>query len=791
MKAGAGIRALQESIIFRGLKLGIAALVLNMALLWLGGGALAPLGNIALFVAAGALPVSGVLVALGSALIPLALYTPDSGIEQLRVALVCLAVWHISRRSPFLPPFLIVLGMWVLVFWPAAFLTLPPESLNGPMIVINGLTEIFLVLIAGSILLNPRVWWHLVDQTRQVHPSVLLEHAFPAIAAAAMIGVAAFSGITSLPSSPLQTPVNLSGLVIFCILILLAGAHIGNRLSSLMERPSTDRVTGMLGLQRAFSGMASQYWRRQHEEEVRHDTEAISAKLEGLSANPREDGGPAERQLAHSDVGICLLNKDGTIGFVNRKFRQFSGITLNIVNGKRLDLVGIDASLAQHMLMMLDRTLTNGVEVAEVKVNQIPDKLRFFEICAQRGDTVTHSTLGGDDSTVVVILRDITDRRTIESNLLKAQKLESLGIMVKGLALAFNNALSRIAAETSVALRENEASSFKEALVKIAAEVKDTSRITHQLMDFAHDQPAALETDDLEQLIRKRLDLLKGSMGEGREIIFENSRGRICALVDTGLFTQALTNLILNAGEAYPDGKGIINVSLGTEYIEEEISRFHAGTRPGHFARVRVRDSGLGMTTEVLERAFNPLFTTKSGEGHAGLGLSTVFAIVRAHDGFLTAESHPGKGSTISMYFPLQISGEAAVKTPDSTAEESDVPAGRGERIFIVEEDPALRSLGSRMIESLGYSCTAVEGGDELSPGSPEFSADLVLIDIDGGKGNHEALIERLNSTGVRWASIGSRTIPGNNFQNTGLFLRKPFDVGTCGRFIHQALQRR
>ncbi len=640
----------RRQVLFQGLKFGIFALVVNFMLDLAGGGNAFFLGNLALFIAAAGLPFPGLLAALGAALIPFSMAVPGHSSEQIRVLVLCLCISYGGKRFPAVPPYLITLAIWALIFWPLSFSTLN-SALTDPLALFNaGLMEVFLTLIAGILLMHPVIWWKLNEQVKPVKLPALLMHICAIFAGGAIIGSVRLADAGSAIAANHSW---IFGLAAFSVFTLLVSGYTGWKLGLAFQKEGETVTGGMLGMQHAFSGLASEYWRRQQEHETRHDAEVISSKLEGLSLDPVETG-PVEKSLLSLDTGICVLKNDGTISFINRKFRQYTGITLNVVKGKHIDLVGVDPALSRHLLNLLNRTLTSGGEVSEIKLNQLPAQLRFFEICTQRADSIHESSFKGDKDTVVVTLRDITNRRTIETSLLEAQKVESLGGMVKGFAVSFNGSLARIAEETSLALQSGSPDEHKKALETVAQELAGTMRMTHQLVEFASDTPATLETCDLQAVITDRLDLLRKSTGEGAEILFEGSEEKIYATIGKALFMQALTNLICNAKESYPEGRGEIRVSVGTEWIEDEVTRLHPGTIAGHYARVRVQDQGAGMTSEVLEKAFHPLYTTKAASGHTGAGLSTVFAIVRSQDGFLTVESQPGKGTCISIYLPFQ-----------------------------------------------------------------------------------------------------------------------------------------
>ncbi|NMC62708.1 MAG: hypothetical protein GYA55_06005 [SAR324 cluster bacterium] len=780
---------IEKNLSFRAIKLGIASFLLNFLMFSLSGASAIPLGNLLLFLAAGVLPFSAVVIAVATAALPLALYAPITSLGLLRVLIVCIAINFFAKRYPRLPSFIVGIVLWICIFWPAYFLSFQREVWDPHSIVLDGLTEIFFIIISGTLLLSPTIWWKLADQSRQIFSSSILIHLMASIAAISMVGVVVFSGYTSLPSSQLYMPTHLFGLTIFCIIIILFAAFLGSKLAHILD-PIHDqqRATGMLSAQYGFSGLASGYWRRQMEEDARQNTEAISAKLESISGNISGTITNLPTQTVSPNTGICVFKRDGSVLFMNRKFRQYANINVSTVNGRTLKVLGVDPIICEHISNLIERTLTRGPEVTELKVNQLPDKLQFLQISSQKGEEATHATLGGGIDTVVITLEDITDRRTVESSLLKAQKLESLGSMVEQLALSFNNSLSIIAANASLASNFTDKSELVKALTEIAKTAIDSSNVTHQLIEFAQDRPVALIPVDLKTFITDRLPLLKSILQDNGDIICDISKEGVFCSIDEGLITQALSNVFLNAREAYNTGSGDVKLSLGTEEIEEEIARLHAGTRPGHFARIRIQDSGIGMTAETLSKAFDPLFTTKSSGGHAGLGLSTVFAIMRAHDGFLTAESHPGKGTIVSMYLPLQ--SEMASNTFEhlekitSDAKVSDLPKGNGEKILLYEEDSELARVLTKICEFLGYSCIHAQENLDAFDNPHSSGISFAVIDRDSQKNDVRGIIDKLKNFELKTASIGSGAFYSNEKLGSENFLQKPFCVEAFAKLL-------
>lgn len=648
-----------DHVLFQGLKLGIAAFILNFVVLSTSGNYLLPAGNIALFLAAGSLPLQATIVANAAVILPLALYAPAILPAMIRTFALCAALCFFSRKAPRLPGFLVGILLWMILFWPLSYIDtsgMPLPAFSWPQALVAGLSEIFFLLLSGILLLSPGVWRKLTEHTWHISLSSLLMQVLASIASVSMLGVFSLSGSISGTTLLPYGFGRLEVVWLFCIFALILAAFLGSRLAVVLQNEFSDlNSSAMLRLHNAFSGLSSGYWRRQQEEEARHETEVISSRLEGVSGSAEQ---VLTKHVLSPELGACTIYRDGTIGFANRKFREFTGITLSNVNGKSVDAVGIEPVLLQHLQDMLRKASSGKNGSIEVKLNNLPDKLRFFELNIVPANVLEDTDPADDADSMLLTIREITERRTIEASLLKAQKVEALGMMVKGFAESFEASLDRIAqklllVQTAEQDRQRIAPE-KDALTQILEEVNRQLVSVNELLDFATDSPLQLQRCDFGQLVKSKMDFLRRSAGQDCRIKFECQQDVIYLSCDPLLITQVLTNLVLNARESYADKSGPIAVSLASEDIADEMAILNPGSRPGRFARLRVIDQGTGMTGEVLSKAFDPLFTTRRSSGHAGLGLSIVFGIVRAHDGFLTLESHPGKGTSVSIYLPVQ-----------------------------------------------------------------------------------------------------------------------------------------
>jgi len=283
--------------------------------------------------------------------------------------------------------------------------------------------------------------------------------------------------------------------------------------------------------------------------------------------------------------------------------------------------------------------------------------------------------------------------------------------------------------------------------------------------------------------LRDRLDLLQNLAGPGFEVTLETRSECLPADIDEPLLTQALSSLVKNSAEAYgPDG-GRIRIGIEQEEIAQEVAYLHPGTRPGHFVRVRVSDEGHGMHAEVLAHAVDPLFSTKKDLGHAGLGLSTVFAVVREHDGFMTLESRPKKGTTVSLYFPLSeqsvpaVTGHNAAHSNSTASQAIDVDRTRSVRVLLLQGRDELRELVGEMVHTLGYTVAPCKDQVEALETLKQNEIDIVLIDEAIPQMNTTRVIEELRAarSSIKAVVLTASSNPTTG-QSTGV-VTKPFDM--------------
>ena len=306
-------------------------------------------------------------------------------------------------------------------------------------------------------------------------------------------------------------------------------------------------------------------------------------------------------------------------------------------------------------------------------------------------------------------MRAEQERRVLEGQLRQAQKMEAVGQLAGGVAHDFNNLLLAMTAYTDLAL-EGVAhdNPQREDLLEIRKSADRAATLVRQLLAFSRRQPMSFVTLDLNDTVADLIKLLRRVIGEHVELDVKPGFSLRTVRADPGQIEQVLVNLCVNARDAMPKG-GRIVVETGNATFDSAFAEDNAWAQEGEFVMLAVSDTGCGIPKEIQERVMEPFFTTKEVGKGSGLGLSTVYGIVRQHEGFMHMKSEPGKGTRVQIYLPAHH--DDAVKS----AYESDKPAPRGnnELILVAEDEPVVRGLAERALLNAGYRALVARDGEE------------------------------------------------------------------------------
>jgi PAS domain S-box-containing protein len=408
-----------------------------------------------------------------------------------------------------------------------------------------------------------------------------------------------------------------------------------------------------------------------------------------------------------------------------------------------------------------------------------------------------HGKVGRDERGRAVymtgICLDVTERRTNEERLVQAHRMESVGRLAGGVAHETNNQMSVILAATSFILeREDLSADIKADAEYIRKAAERTSAVTAQLLAFSRRQIMRPEVLDLNAVVSGWEPVLRRIMGEDCEIVLRPGPTPAPVKADRGRLEQVLLNLALNARDAMPEG-GTLTLEILEAELTEAYALMRPGVviRPGRYALLVVSDTGHGMDKQTQDQIFEPFFTTKAiGQG-TGLGLSTVYGIVKQSDGYIWAYSEPGQGATFKIYLPMS---EEATSTPRVSGE--GLGPARGESILVVEDEVSVRKMIRRALEAAGYRVLEAGNGSEALEVLSAISqpVDLVLTDVvmPGMNGRDLAVRigEQFPGTPVLFTSgyTDSEIVRRGLLDPGAAFIQKPFTPDTIVRILRERL---
>lgn len=388
------------------------------------------------------------------------------------------------------------------------------------------------------------------------------------------------------------------------------------------------------------------------------------------------------------------------------------------------------------------------------------------------------------------ILRDVTEQKNLEQQYLQSQKMEAIGILAGGVAHDFNNLLMVIQGNIELALLEiNRSEPIYEFLMKIREGVKKASDLTQQLLSFSRRRILHPKILNVADLIGDLSKMLTRVIGEDIELRIEFGQNLGHIYVDPNALDQVLMNLVVNARNAMPQG-GSLFIQAQNIIVDESFCRRHPDLTPGEYVQISVIDTGVGMDEDTLQRIFEPFFTTR--EQGTGLGLATVYGIIKQHQGHILASSQLGKGSRFDIFLPLH---RESLVSEVLESEENTFLRGR-ETILLAEDEKEVRELLKLFLESLGYTViTACDGQEALDLFSMYHDQiDLAILDGIMPKLNGPQVFEQMQSLSPNLKCLfltGYSEEIIQRYFNQELkvpMLRKPITFQKLGRKVREVL---
>ena len=473
---------------------------------------------------------------------------------------------------------------------------------------------------------------------------------------------------------------------------------------------------------------------------------------------------------------VVATDPDGLVIFWNKFAENLYGWTAEEAVGRTIEDLTPSPFLRDHGAEIVERGAAGESWTGEFLVQGKSGKA-FPAL-------LTTSPMLDEKGRVLGFVRvsiDLTERRSLEEQFRQSQKMDAVGRLAGGIAHDFNNLLTVIRLNTEIILDSFEPTDPRSEDVKqIKSAAERASSLTRQLLAFSRKQILQPRVLDMNSVVGTVEPMLRRLIGEDITITSHcAARGYVVA--DPGQLEQILVNLVVNARDAMPQG-GRISIETKNVELDENYTSEHAPVVAGRYVMLAVTDTGVGMNADTKEHAFDPFFTTKDPGKGTGLGLATVYGIVKQSGGYVWIYSEPAEGTALKLYFP-EVSAAAAFGAAPEYQPAAKIPNRGSETILLVEDEEAVRGLACRILERQGYRVIpAQHGRDAMEIATREAGRiDLVLTDVVMPGMNGRGLVERLSGIRPTIKSLYMSGYTDDDIIRRGFiepsksFLQKPF----------------
>jgi PAS domain S-box-containing protein len=499
------------------------------------------------------------------------------------------------------------------------------------------------------------------------------------------------------------------------------------------------------------------------------------------------------RALEQSSALVIITDLQGNIQYVNQKFSEVTGYGPEEVKGKNPRVLK-SGETPPEVYRELWETIVSGREWR----GELRNRKKNGELFWLFAYISSIKNERGEISHFLAINEDITERKLLQQQLLQSQKMESIGTLAGGIAHDFNNLLTVIKGYSELALSKlNDSHPLQKDLMAVYSASERAENLTRQILAFSRKQIIQPRIVDINQIINSSNTMLRRIIGEDIDIRMNLAPDLPRIKADPGQIEQILINLIVNARDAIllkedSSGEKKIIIQTGQTFLDESYVARHMGSSTGYYTIFSVSDDGIGMTEEVKQQIFEPFFTTKGKEKGTGLGLATVYGIVKQNNGYIWVYSEPGEGTTFKIYWPvtdeeLTVIGSQEKSAPEFSGKES---------ILMVEDDKSVRDFTSAVLRGFGYKVNAAEDGqsalEQLSKNG--YKPDLLITDLVmpgmNGKELAEKIKEMKPNIKILFTSgyTDSHIVRGGELEKDLNFLQKPYSIPELMSKVRQIL---
>lgn len=492
----------------------------------------------------------------------------------------------------------------------------------------------------------------------------------------------------------------------------------------------------------------------------------------------------------NANFGAAIADLDGVLTYVNDCFAAAHGYEARELAGQPLKWSHNEEQ--QEQVELLLRQLTREGRFNAQEVGHCRRDGTAFPML-MTGQVVRDTN--GAPQCIAATAIDLTERKALESRFQQAQKMESVGQLAGGVAHDFNNMLGVILGYTDLALmRVDLASPVHDDLMAIRKAAERSANLTRQLLAFARKQTAAPKVLDLNEAVEGMLEMLRRLIGEDIDLAWLPDKNLWPVKVDPSQIDQILANLCINARDAIT-GVGKLTIETGSTAFDEAYCAGHPGFVPGEYVLLAVSDDGSGMDKETQEKIFEPFYTTKAMGKGTGLGLATVYGIVKQNNGFINVYSEPGHGTTFKIYLPWHVGKAEQRKTIDSIKAIS-----RGhETVLLVEDEPGILAITTTILEHQGYTVLAASTPGEAirlahdHPGEIHLLiTDVVMPEMNGRKLAERLMPLHLTLKLLFMSGYTANVIAPQGVLDEGVhFIQKPFSMKDFATKVREVLDQK
>lgn len=484
------------------------------------------------------------------------------------------------------------------------------------------------------------------------------------------------------------------------------------------------------------------------------------------------------RSLLNSSAdAVVIYDLEGKTQYVSPAFAILFGWNLEELKHRRIPFV--PESEKETAFSIIRGLIERGKPCQGYETKRFTKSGRILDVSISASRYDDHT---GNPAGILVVIRDISQRKQLEAQLVRAQKMEAIGTLAGGIAHDFNNMMMGILGSVSLMLHDTDPSHpHYDDLRRIEDLIHSASGLTNQLLGYARKGKYEVKPLDLNQLVQD----CAGTFGRTRkeiDIHLELNRDLLAVKADKSQIEQILINLFINAADAMPKG-GVLSI-MTSNLTHQEIRGKPYTPKPGNYLRLRVQDTGIGMDSKTVEKIFDPFFTTKEMGRGTGLGLASVYGIIKGHGGYIDVASSEGQGTTFTIYLPAT---DKQVHTSVKAVEP--LRKGKG-TILLVDDEETVLDVGAMMLEHLGFEILKARKGKEAVNLFIENkdTIDLVVLDMVmpgmGGGQVYDTLKEIDPDVKVLLSSGYSLEGQAREIMDRGCdgFIQKPFDLGQLSK---------